>query len=162
MDVAAWLKNLGLGQYEAAFRDNAIDGDLLASLTAEDLKDLGVTIVGHRRKILDATATLNSSAPLQAPHSEPPAPPPQKSAEVAAERRPVAIMFCDLVGYMRLSSRLDPEEVHAILERFFAIVDAIVDSYGGTIDKHIGDAAMALFGAPRVRRRWPARRARGA
>jgi len=150
VDVAAWLKNLGLGQYEAAFRDNAIDGDLLASLTAEDLKDLGVTIVGHRRKLLDAIATLNSLAPLQAPHSVPPAPPPQKSAEVAAERRPVAIMFCDLVGYMRLSSRLDPEEVHAILERFFAIVDAIVDSYGGTIDKHIGDAAMALFGAPRA------------
>jgi class 3 adenylate cyclase len=148
VDVAAWLKNLGLGQYEAAFRDNAIDGDVLARLTSDDLKDLGVTIVGHRRKLLDAIAALNTSAPLQSPRAEPP--PPQKSAEVAAERRPVAIMFCDLVGYMRLSSRLDPEEVHAILERFFAIVDAVVDSYGGTIDKHIGDAAMALFGAPRA------------
>ena len=70
MDVAAWLKNLGLGQYEAAFRDNAIDGDLLASLTTEDLKDLGVTIVGHRRKLLDAIAALGAEskpAPLPPP-----------------------------------------------------------------------------------------------
>ncbi len=71
-----------------------------------------------------------------------------RSAAPEADRRPVTVMFCDLVGYTRLSSRLDPEEVHALLERFFALVDAIVDRFGGTIDKHIGDAAMALFGAP--------------
>src|SRR5271166_6041269 len=70
--------------------------------------------------------------------------------EREGDRRPVAIMFCDIVGYTRLSSRLDAEEVHALLERFFAIVDAAVDRYGGAIDKHMGDAAMALFGAPRA------------
>jgi class 3 adenylate cyclase len=59
-------------------------------------------------------------------------------------------MFCDLVGYTRLSSRLDPEEVRGVLEEFFGVVDATVERYGGTIDKHIGDAAMALFGAPRA------------
>jgi class 3 adenylate cyclase/tetratricopeptide (TPR) repeat protein len=64
------------------------------------------------------------------------------------DRRPVSVLFCDLVGYTRLSSELDPEDVHALLERFFTLVDAIVDRFGGTIDKHIGDAAMALFGAP--------------
>lgn len=67
-----------------------------------------------------------------------------------ADRRPVAVMFCDIVGYTRLSSKLDPEEVHALLERFFGVVDSAVDRYGGVIDKHIGDAAMALFGAPRA------------
>jgi class 3 adenylate cyclase/tetratricopeptide (TPR) repeat protein len=66
------------------------------------------------------------------------------------DRRPVAVMFCDIVGYTSLSSKLDPEEVHALLERFFAVVDSVVDRYGGVIDKHIGDAAMALFGAPRA------------
>jgi class 3 adenylate cyclase len=66
------------------------------------------------------------------------------------DRRPVAIMFCDLVGYTRLSSKLDPEEVRALLEEFFGVIDATVERYGGTIDKHIGDAAMALFGAPRA------------
>jgi class 3 adenylate cyclase len=70
--------------------------------------------------------------------------------ETDGDRRPVAIMFCDLVGYTRLSSTLDPEEVRALLEQFFGVVDAIVERYGGTIDKHIGDAAMALFGAPRA------------
>jgi SAM domain (Sterile alpha motif) len=62
VDVAAWLKNLGLGQYEASFHDNAIGGDLLPTLTAEDLKDLGVTIVGHRRKLLDAIAALGAAS----------------------------------------------------------------------------------------------------
>jgi class 3 adenylate cyclase len=64
------------------------------------------------------------------------------------DRRPVTVLFCDLVGYTRLSSALDAEEVHALLERFFATVDSTVASFGGTIDKHIGDAVMALFGAP--------------
>ena len=71
-------------------------------------------------------------------------------AETDGDRRPVAVMFCDLVGYTRLSSKLDPEEVRALLEQFFGVIDATVERYGGTIDKHIGDAAMALFGAPRA------------
>ncbi len=82
----------------------------------------------------------------------------EREAEAAADRplesdgdrRPVAIMFCDLVGYTRLTSKLDPEEVRALLEQFFGVIDATVERYGGTIDKHIGDAAMALFGAPRA------------
>ncbi len=56
MDIAEWLRGLGLGQYEPAFRENAIDGTVLPSLTAEDLKDLGVGLVGHRRRLLDAVA----------------------------------------------------------------------------------------------------------
>jgi class 3 adenylate cyclase/tetratricopeptide (TPR) repeat protein len=67
-----------------------------------------------------------------------------------SDRRPVTILFCDLVGYTRLASHLDPEEVHALLERFFSSVDSIVDRFGGVVDKHIGDAVMALFGAPRA------------
>ena len=62
MDVGAWLRGLGLEQYEAAFRENAIDDAVLPSLTAEDLKDLGVGLVGHRRKLLDAIAALRAEA----------------------------------------------------------------------------------------------------
>ena len=77
------------------------------------------------------------------------APPVEGRSEAPeGDRRPVSVLFCDLVGYTRLSSELDPEDVHALLERFFTLVDAVVDRFGGTIDKHIGDAAMALFGAP--------------
>jgi class 3 adenylate cyclase/tetratricopeptide (TPR) repeat protein len=76
---------------------------------------------------------------------------PERIADPDGDRRPVTVMFCDLVGYTQLSSVLDAEDVHALLERFFALVDATVDRFGGTIDKHIGDAAMALFGAPVAR-----------
>jgi class 3 adenylate cyclase len=76
---------------------------------------------------------------------------PKPSAELEGDRRPVTVLFCDLVGYTRLSSVMDPEDVHALLERFFALIDAKIDRFGGTIDKHIGDAAMALFGAPLAR-----------
>lgn len=69
-------------------------------------------------------------------------------ASPEADRRPVTVLFCDLVGYTRLASRLDPEDVHTMLEQFFTHIDAIVERFGGTIDKHIGDASMALFGAP--------------
>ena len=75
-------------------------------------------------------------------------PEPSRRAAPEGDRRPVTVLFCDLVGYTRLSSKLDPEEVHTLLERFFTLVDTIVDRFGGTIDKHIGDASMALFGAP--------------
>src|SRR5436190_6777609 len=66
----------------------------------------------------------------------------------AGERRQVTIVFADLVGYTRLSSTLDPEETHRLLTHFFERADAVVTRWGGTIDKHIGDAVMAVFGAP--------------
>ena len=147
MDVGGWLRSLGLGQYEANFRDNKIDADVLPQLTADDLKDIGVSAVGDRRRILSAIAVLDGAT---SPSDVPSPAPLKRAVEPEGDRRPVAIMFCDIVGYTRLSSKLDAEEVHALLERFFAIVDAAVDRYGGVIDKHIGDAAMALFGAPRA------------
>ena len=120
MDVAAWLKNLGLGQYEAAFRDNAIDGDLLPSLTAEDLKDLGVTIVGHRRKLLDAIAAIGAASkptPPPAPadpaatlHAPAVSSRPQSRSGADAERRPITVMFCDLVGSTSMAAKLDAED----------------------------------------------------
>ena len=102
MDVGAWLRNLGLGQYEAAFRDNSVDVRVLPRLTSDDLKELGVTSVGHRRTLLDAISELKSAmvaaaAPIEAPvsPSRPRAAPPAKVSEVAAERRPITVMFCD-------------------------------------------------------------------
>ena len=62
MDISAWLRELGLERYEQAFRDHAIDAELLPTLTPNDLNDLGVTIVGHRRKLLNAIAALRGLA----------------------------------------------------------------------------------------------------
>lgn len=134
MDIGAWLRGLGLGQYEQAFRDNAVDGDVLPSLTAEDLKELGVVAVGHRRRLLDAIAGL---APGRA-----------AVCEAMGERRQVTVLFADIAGYTALSRALDAEEVHALLDRFFARVDGLIAEHGGWVDKHVGDCAMAVFGAP--------------
>src|ERR1700746_2614084 len=112
VDVVVWLRSLGLGKYEAAFRENEIDETVLPNLTAEDLKDLGVSIVGHRRKLLDAIAALRTNAGAKAPPSDAASTTPSAtvSPEHRAERRQVTVMFSDLVGSTALSARMDPED----------------------------------------------------
>jgi hypothetical protein len=110
MDVGGWLRSLGLAQYEDAFRDNAIDDSVLPNLTVDDLKDLGVGIVGHRRKLFDAIVALRADAKDPPPHASV-----EPSADDAAERRPVTVMFSDLVGSTALSTRLDPEDLREII-----------------------------------------------
>ena len=157
MDVAAWLESVGLGQYEASFRENAIDGDLLSSLTAEDLKDLGITIVGHRRKLLDAIAALSAaSKPADPPDaagwratlSAPAAPSPPPRAHADAERRPITVMFCDLVGSTALASRLDAEDWRSLVNAYLDLASAAVTRLGGHVLHRLGDGLMALFGYP--------------
>ena len=97
MDLGDWLRSLGLEQYEAAFRENAINETLLPSLTAEDLKDLGVVIVGHRRTLLDAIAALRGDPSAKAPPLDAFATI-DRSAKDTAERRQVTVIFSDLVG----------------------------------------------------------------
>src|ERR1700760_3026239 len=109
MDVGGWLRRLGLEQYEAAFRENKVDDTVLPSLTAEDLKDLGVGFVGHRRKLLDAIAALRAEACEPAPLSDDNLAT-DKAAKDTAERRQVTVMFSDLVGSTALSARMDPED----------------------------------------------------
>jgi len=158
VDVAAWLKNLGLEQYEAAFRDNAIDGDLLPSLTAEDLKDLGVTIVGHRRKLLDAIAAIGAASrptPPPAPadpaatlHAPAVSSRPQSRSGADAERRPITVMFCDLVGSTSLAAKLDAEDWRTLVNTYLDEASAAVTGLGGHVLKKLGDGLMALFGYP--------------
>jgi SAM domain (Sterile alpha motif) len=87
VDIAGWLRELGLEEYEPAFRENHIEGNLLQSLTAEDLRDLGIASVGHRRRLLEAIKALPADA---APTS------PAPRVETGAERRQLTVMFCDL------------------------------------------------------------------
>jgi class 3 adenylate cyclase/tetratricopeptide (TPR) repeat protein len=141
MDVGAWLSGLGLEQYAEAFARNDVDGDTLPRLTAEDLADIGVKSVGHRRKLLDA---INQLAKAEAESTRSP----ESEVGLEAERRQVTVLFADLSGFTKFSRDLGAEETHALLNRYFEVVDGIVDSYGGSIDKHIGDNVMAVFGAP--------------
>jgi class 3 adenylate cyclase/tetratricopeptide (TPR) repeat protein len=141
-DIAAWLAGLGLQKYAEAFAANEIDLAALPHLTEGDLKELGLPI-GPRRKVLAAIAALGQQAPA-------PLPPGQAAPfpEPAGERRQVTVMFIDLVGFTRLSQKLDAEQVHGLLERYFSCVDRVVAEHGGHVDKHIGDCVMAVFGAP--------------
>uniref|UniRef100_UPI0013580934 adenylate/guanylate cyclase domain-containing protein n=1 Tax=Geminicoccus flavidas TaxID=2506407 RepID=UPI0013580934 len=135
MDVQAWLRSIGLERYAEAFHAHAIDADLLPRLSADDLKEIGVAALGDRRRLLDAAAALRAGGL-------------PGEAVVEGERRQVTVLFADLAGYTALASELDAEEVHALLQRFFRQIDAVVDRHGGHIDKHIGDCVMAVFGAP--------------
>ena len=114
MDIAGWLRELGLEQYERAFRENDIDADLLRSLTAEDLREIGIASVGHRRQLLDAIKALppDATTPRVAARDIP----------TGAERRQLTVMFCDLAGSTALSSRLDPEDLREVLVRKSAAV----------------------------------------
>src|SRR5690348_9392934 len=118
MDVAEWLRGLGLAQYEAAFRENAIDEAVLPSLTAQDLRDLGVVLIGHRRRLLNAIAELR--APVQTV-AEPIA---SRAGLLAheAERRQLTVMFCDLIGSTELSSRLDPEDMGEVIAAYHSAI----------------------------------------
>jgi len=107
VDIAAWLRGLGLEQYESAFRANEIDEGVLPSLTSEDLREIGVVPIGHRRRLLDAIAALGAETPVA---SSPDAP-----VRADAERRQLTVMFCDLVGSTELSSRLDPEDYREVI-----------------------------------------------
>ncbi len=146
MDIAVWLRSLGLERYEEAFRDNAIDSDVLMDLTEAELDRLGV-LLGHQKKMLKAIASLRGERPLSSPAvAAPPA-----LADGEGERRQVTVLFADLVGYTALSTQLDSEDVHRLLDRFFARVDRIIADHGGHVDKHVGDSVMAVFGAPIAR-----------
>jgi class 3 adenylate cyclase/tetratricopeptide (TPR) repeat protein len=135
------LTELGLGQYAEAFAENGVDLSLLPELTNEDLKDLGVDRLVDRKTILKAVARTSES-------EDEPAAELSAATTIAGERRQVTVLFADIAGYTKLSSELGAEETHALLNRYFEVVDSIVEGYGGSVDKHMGDNVMAVFGAP--------------
>src|SRR5215468_7688183 len=149
MDVGSWLRGLGLERYEAAFRENEIDGTVLSTLTADDLKDLGVGIVGHRRKLLDAIAALRADANTKLPLPDP-LPTIDRSPKDAAERRHLTVMICDLVGSTALSARLDPEDMRAVIDAYHAACARITLTYDGFLAEFRGDGILAYFGYPRA------------
>jgi class 3 adenylate cyclase len=117
MDIVVWLRSLGLGKYEAAFRENEIDETVLPNLTAEDLKDLGVSIVGHGRMLLDAIAAQRTEASDKTPSVDAAfsSSTPGVSPEDRAERRQVTVRFSDFVGSTALSARMDPEDLREVI-----------------------------------------------
>ena len=148
MDVASWLRSLGLEQYEATFRDNAIDDSVLPDLTDQDLEKLGI-LLGHRRKLLRAIANIDATAQTASS---------AVGATVAvdvsprdtAERRQVTVMFSDLVGSTALSARMDPEDLREVISAYQKCVAETVQRFGGFVAKYMGDGVLIYFGYPQA------------
>ena len=149
MDIGDWLRSLGLERYQAAFRENEITEKVLPSLTAEDLKDLGVGIVGHRRTLLDAIAVLRAYGNAKALPSDA-LPPIDTSPKDTAERRQVTVMFSDLVGSTALSARIDPEDLREVISAYQKCVAETVQRFGGFVAKYMGDGVLVYFGYPQA------------
>jgi class 3 adenylate cyclase/tetratricopeptide (TPR) repeat protein len=152
MDVAAWLRRLGLEQYAQLFRDNDIDGEILCGMTAEDLKELGISSFGHRRRLLNAITALGGEPPTRdaaqsatsvtsALTSLPP---------IEAERRQLTVMFCDLVGSTALSRQTDPEDLNALIGAYHRAAAEQVGRCGGYVAKYMGDGVLSYFGYPQA------------
>ena len=144
MDVGSWLRSLGLEQYEALFRENDIDAEVLSDLTDADLEKLGVTF-GHRKRLLKAIAAL--AGPAAAPRAAATPIPPVADA---AERRQLTVMFSDLVGSTALSARLDPEDMREVIRAYQDACSGAVARYDGFVAKFMGDGVLAYFGFPRA------------
>ena len=150
MDVAGWLRGLGLGKYEAAFLDNGIGEAVLPHLTVEDLKEIGVATVGDRRMLLAAIAALATPKSSEAIGPEPSPLRLAKAPEVSAERRPITVMFCDLVGSTHLAAKLDAEDWRDLVNAYLDEATKAVTGLGGHVLKKLGDGLMALFGYPQA------------
>jgi class 3 adenylate cyclase/pimeloyl-ACP methyl ester carboxylesterase/energy-coupling factor transporter ATP-binding protein EcfA2 len=155
MDVEEWLRSLGLQQYVTAFRKNNIEANVLLRLTAEDLKEIGVSSVGHRRILSDAIAELRVRSFLTpVDHSKASAEFMEHASAVVspagAERRHLTVMFADLVGSTALSARLDPEEMREVIRGYQNCCAGEIIRFGGHIAKFMGDGVLAYFGWPQA------------
>jgi class 3 adenylate cyclase len=150
IEITDWLRRLGLEQYTTTFHDNDIDAAVLPRLTAEDLRELGVTSVGHRRRLLDAIAALG----VPAPAADVSGPPAEMTGTFTpkgnAERRQLTVMFCDLVGSTALSTRHDPEDLRELIGDYHRAVAETVGRFDGFVAKYMGDGVLIYFGYPQA------------
>ena len=145
-DTEAWLGSLNLDCYAQTFREHAIDLRALSALTSEDLSRLGIASIGHRRRLLNAIAALGESEL------------PGNAAR--AERRRLTVLFCDMVGSTALSTRLDPEDMRAVIRSYHGACIEVVKRYEGHVANFIGDGLLAYFGWPQAHEDDPERAVR--
>ncbi|UCH48672.1 MAG: AAA family ATPase [Betaproteobacteria bacterium] len=142
--ISAWLESLGLEQYAQAFADNDIDFELISDLSDLDLEKIGVSSLGHRKKLLKAIAQLGETS------AAPPAGAAQPLATDNAERRQLTVMFCDLVGSTLLSQKLDPETLRELMQVYQKNCSQVIEKYDGHVAQYLGDGLMVYFGWPRA------------
>ena len=139
MDIDGWLDGLGLSQYAEAFAKNDIDLDILPSLTSSDLAEIGISSVGHRRRLLNAIAALDDAS--SSAFGEP----------APAERRQITVLFCDMVGSTAIAERLDAEDMAEVISSYHEVCKTVLSRHDAYLANFMGDGVMAYFGYPRAR-----------
>ncbi len=168
MQIKAWLEGLALEEYEQAFREHEITMDVLADLSDDDLKSIGIARLGARKRLLKAIASLHATGQTITPIPIAPTPPARTGTSeatavpVSTERRHLTVMFVDMVGSTGLSNELDPEDLGTVIRGFHSTVGAQVTAFGGFIARSFGDGVLAYFGYPRAHEDDPERAARSA
>ena len=146
--IVEWLQKLGLGQYAHRFAENDVNFGILPYLTDQDLKELGITSLGHRRQLLLAIAELHGDQKSTSlPSSETGAP---IAPHDTAERRQVTVMFSALVGSTALSAPRDPEDLREVISTYQKCVAETVRRLGGFVAQYMGDGVLIYFGYPRA------------
>ena len=147
--IRAWLEELGLGQYADAFEENDIALDVVAKLTDDDLKELGVSL-GNRKRLLvgldillatEADGTVKPTAAEMGSELVP---------AREAERRQLTVMFCDLIGSTALSEKLDPEDLRVLMQAYQQACGTVIERYEGHVAQYLGDGLMIYFGWPQA------------
>jgi predicted ATPase/class 3 adenylate cyclase len=145
--IEEWLASLGLAEYASRFAEHRIDFSILGDLTDRDLKDeLGIVVLGDRRRLLRAIAELAkpASAIPQLPRA------PEAGPRDQAERRQVTVMFSDLVGSTALSTGMDPEDLREVIAAYHKCVADIVRRFDGFLAQYLGDGVLVYFGYPQA------------
>ena len=154
MDVASWLCELGLECYVATFASNNVTPDILPQLSSDDLKELGVVSVGHRRLLLGAIGKLRDGMTTNGDGTAEAESSPRSSSSLAGigegERRHLTVMFCDIVNSTALAGKLDPEDMRVITQLFYKTCTESIKAYEGFVAKYLGDGVLAYFGYPRA------------
>ncbi|MGH8676060.1 MAG: AAA family ATPase, partial [Burkholderiales bacterium] len=143
--VRTWLEGLSLAQYADTFEQNAVDFDLLPTLTEKELDQLGIRVLGHRLKLIKEIEALATSPQARTQGKAAPSGP-----AAGPERRQLTVMFCDLVGSTTLSQKLDPEDLRRLMQRYQQVCGEAVARYGGHVAQYLGDGLVVYFGWPRA------------
>jgi class 3 adenylate cyclase/tetratricopeptide (TPR) repeat protein len=139
-DVTAWLESIGLAEHAPAFEAQGIDMALLPELADGDLKEIGVAMLGHRKRMLIAIAALQTPTVAKSPQL------PTREAD----RRQLTVMFCDLVGSTMLAGQLDPEDFQRLIRSYHDAVAVAVAPYAGHVAQLLGDGCLVYFGYPQA------------
>ena len=144
--IGDWLSQVGMHEYAQRFAENGIDLDIVTELTDQDLEKIGVTSLGHRRKLLRAIANLKAAEKVSSAAAAV-APPAPRTADTA-ERRQVTVMFSDLVGSTALAAQMDPEDLRELISAYHKCVAETVRRFGGFVAQYLGDGVLVYFGYP--------------